>query len=453
MTGNRKKKNQYIATMAFLIITLFFITSCGGQNALERIKKSGKLTVLIRNNAHCYYTYREKPMGFEYDLATAFSDYLGVTLEVLTPSWEGLMESLEAGKGDFIAASFTITPLRKEKVDFSTTYLSIQQQIISHKDNYNFNSLEDIRGKEVHVRRGTSYEKRLYKLNREGFQIKIKLHDDTPTEELISMVHDKKIGLTVADSNVAMLNRRYYPDIKIAYPLGEEQFLGWAVKKGEKALLKKINAFFQKINKDGTFQKIYTRYYAYVDIFDYYDLKKYHQRLDTRLPEYTEVIQKAAKKYGFDWRLIGAMVYQESHFNPDAISFTGVKGIMQLTKDTAKELGVGDRTDPVQSIMGGVKYLRMLYDRYEDVQDPDRLLIALASYNVGRGHILDAQGIAKEKNMNPNSWADLAKILPLLRNPKYYEKTQYGYCRGTEPVRYVKRILSYYDILKQEAIS
>ena len=449
-----KRNTHHFASLGFLIVILFFfIASCGSQNALEKIQKSGKITVVIRNNGHCYYTYRERPMGFEYDLAKAFSDYLGVNLEILTPPWEGLMETLEEGKGDFIAASFTITPSRRKKVDFSKPYLSIQQQIISHNDNHNINSIEDLRGKTVHIRKGTSYEKRLRELNRKGFQIEVKLYDDTPTEELISMVQDKIIDFTIADSNIAMLNRRYYPEIKIAHPLGEEQYLGWAVKKGERALLKKINTFLNKINEDGTFHRIYSKYYANVDIFDYFDVKKFHQRLRTRLPEYKEIIQKAAKKYGFDWRFIGAMIYQESHFDPGAKSYTGVKGIMQLTKDTARELGVRDRTDPEKSITGGVKYLKNLYDKYEDAQGPDRLLIALASYNVGRGHILDAQALAKNQNMDPNRWEDLAKILPMLRNPKYYKNSKYGYCRGTEPVRYVKRILIYYDILKKEAIS
>jgi membrane-bound lytic murein transglycosylase F len=147
------------------------------------------------------------------------------------------------------------------------------------------------------------------------------------------------------------------------------------------------------------------------------------------------------------------MVYQESHFNPRARSFTGVRGMMQLTLDTAKDMGIENRLDPKQSITGGVKYLKRLYERHDDAKDPDRVLITLASYNVGRGHIVDAQKIAKENNLDPNSWHSLQEILPLLRYRKYYKKTKNGYCRGTEPVRYVNRIMTYYEILKREAIS
>ncbi len=267
------------------------------------------------------------------------------------------------------------------------------------------------------------------------------------------MVSEKEIEVTVADSNIALLNRRYYPDVKISFPIEEAQSLGWIVAQNEKDLLREINSFFEKIKEDGTFAKIYEKYYANVDIFDYVDLKKFHSRLKTRLPKYAKLIQETSAKYDFDWRFIAAVIYQESHFNPRAISYTGVRGLMQLTQDTAKEMGVENRCDPEQSIKGGVQYIKKLYDKYEDAKNPDRLLITLASYNVGRGHILDAQEMARRRGFDPNSWSALEQILPLLRYRQYYKKTRYGYCRGTEPVRFVNRILTYYDILKKEGIS
>ncbi|MBW1738822.1 MAG: transporter substrate-binding domain-containing protein, partial [Deltaproteobacteria bacterium] len=377
-------------------------------------------------------------------------------------------------KGDFIAASMTITESRKKLIDFSDEYLSIQQKVILHANNYQIQRIEDLQGKTIHVRLGTSYEERLRQLKYGGMHINIKLHEDTPTEELIRMVAAKEIEITVADSNIAALNRRYYPDVKIAFAIEKPQALGWGVKKRERALLKKIekpqalgwgvkkrerallkkiNKFLQKIKENGTLRKLYETHYAYVEIFDYADLKRYHRRIKTRLPKYEKIIRQAALKYGFDWRLIAAVIYQESHFDPGARSFTGVKGIMQLTRETAKEMGIKDRSDPEQSIMGGVKYIDRLYKGWSDANDPDRLLITIASYNVGRGHILDAREIALEKGLDPNSWSDLKEILPLLRYAKYYKKSRYGYCRGTEPVNYVKRILTYYDILKREAIT
>ena len=407
--------------------------------------------MLTRNNAHCFYDYRGGFEGFEYDLARTFSDSLGVKLKVITPTWEGLFSALENGEGDFIAASMTVTAKRKKVIDFSTKYLTIQQRVIIHKDNHGINKLGDLTGKTIHVRRGTSYEERLHELKAEGLKIHIELHDDIPTEELIRMVAEKEIEITISDSNVALLNRRYYPTVQIAFPIEEEQFLGWGVKKGESRFLAEINEFLENIKRDGTLAKTYEKYYADVEIFDYVDLRKFHKRIETRLPKYREVIQSAADKYNFDWRLIAAVIYQESHFDPEATSYTGVKGIMQLTQTTADEMGIMDRLDPEQSIQGGVKYLKKLHGLYETAKEPDRTLITLASYNVGRGHVLDAQKISEAKDLDPNSWAALEQVLPLLRYPKYYKDTTYGYCRGTEPVRYVNRILTYYDILKRKS--
>ena len=448
-----KRQGWKNVLLILILLSLPILFSCVKKSGLEEIKESGKITVITRNNAHCYYTYRDKPMGFEYDLAKAFSDYLGVSLNVVTSHWEELFDVLNRGGGDFIAASLTNTPSREKLIDFSDECLAIQQQAVIHTSNYNTRKIEDLKGKTIHVRRGTSYEERLNELKNEGLDITIQLHEDTPTEELIRMVAEKEIEVTIADSNVAFLNRRYYPDVKIAFPIEEQQSIAWGVNEGGAGLQRAINEFFKKIKDDGTFAKIYKKYYSNVEIFDYVDLKKYHRRLKTRLPKYKETIKRVAEKHGFDWRLIAATIYQESHFNPRAKSFTGVRGMMQLTLDTAKDMGIENRLDPEQSITGGVKYLKRLYERYDDVEDPDRVLITLASYNVGHGHIVDAQKIAKEKNLDPNSWNSLQEVLPLLRYRKYYKKTKNGYCRGTEPVRYVNRIMNYYEILKREAIS
>jgi membrane-bound lytic murein transglycosylase F len=447
----KKKASHIPAILVFLCFLYMFTPSCVKQDRLEAILQSGEITVLTRNNGHCYYTYREKSMGFEYDLAKAFSEHLGVKLKVKTPALEGLLHDLDRGEGDVVAAGMTVMPSRQEKADFSESYLLVRQQVIRHKENNGVRKIEDLRGKTIHVGRGTSYERRLKALKDKGLDMEIVLHDDVPTEELIRMVAEKGIELTVADSNVAVLNRRYYPEIRMAFVLGEEESLGWAVRKGEKALLHKVNEFFGKIKADGTFENLYNKYYANVEIFDYVDLKKYHERLDERLPKFEATIRKAARKSNFDWRLIAAVVYQESHFDPEATSYTGVQGIMQLTRDTADHIGVGDHRDPEQSIMGGVKYLRKLYKSFREAEDPDRTYIALASYNVGRGHVLDAQKIAVEKGLDPNTWSSLEQVLPLLRYRKYYKNTEYGYCRGTEPVRFVNRIRIYYDILRREA--
>ena len=455
MIRQSKQYRLLIRKKLFLLLLagVLLWCACSKNRTLDRIRKTGTITVITRNNAHCYYTYRDQEMGFEFELAQAFADYLGVRLEVkVCKSWSALLPSLDEERGDFVAASVTIIPPRLELADFSNEYLSVQQMVITHKDNLQINSIDDLAGKTIRVRGQTSYGERLKKLKKNLLDITIQFQHNRSTEEIIEDVAKGKTDVTVADSNVALLNRRYYPDIRIAFPIGEPESLGWAVKKGEGALLDKINTFFDKIKQDGTFDDIYKRYYAYVERFDHLDIKKFQQRIKARLPKYEHIIKTASERYGFDWRLVVALIYQESQFNPLARSFTGVKGLMQLTLPTAQEMGIENRLDPEQSIMGGVRYLHKLHDLYDQAQDLDRLLIALAAYNVGKGHVLDARRLASKMQLDPNKWSSLEKALPLLSNRRYYKNTRYGYCRGSEPVFHVQSILTYFDILKREAI-
>ncbi len=184
--------------------------------------------------------------------------------------------------------------------------------------------------------------------------------------------------------------------------------------------------------------------------FGYADLSAFHRRISTRLSRYSQFIKAAAKKHGFDWHLIVAQIYQESHLNPLAKSSAGAKGLMQILPGTARSLGVNDIYNPVENINAGVRYLKTLYDHYESIEGTDRMLMALAAYNAGRGHVDDARRLAVKKNLDPDSWESLKKTLPLLRYRKYYKKSKYGYCRGTEPIIYTKRIVMYYKILKRQ---
>ncbi len=392
-------------------------------------------------------------MGLEYELAKGFADFLGVELELITPPWQKMVSMLQKNRADIIAANLTITNDRKNNMDFSIGILPIQQFVITNNRNDSIRTEQDLTGTTIHIRKNTSYHERLLELKEQGIGLSLQLYDDLPSEEFIRRVSIDDIPLTISDSHIARLNRRYYPNIQLAFPIEEQQEIGWVVKKGNSELLKKINQYFNQIKENGTFDKLYNKYYGTAEIFDYVDLLKYHDRIDKRLPKYEAKIKAEAAKYGFDWRLIAAMIYQESHFNPHARSYTGVRGLMQLTLVTAREMGVKSRLNPEQSIQGGVKYLNKIYQRFDDVNSADRIKFTLASYNIGYGHIRDAQMLAEQQEMNKNQWNTMVKILPLLRYRKYYKQTRYGYARGTEPVRYVERILSYYEILRRQGIN
>lgn len=448
---NMPIKMTCVRSLARLVITLLFLALAGcpsHDTSLSRILNRGEITLVTDNSAHGYYIYRETPMGFEYDLAKAFADYIGVELNVITPGWDAMFTALKSDKGDFIASSLTRTANREARLDFSREYMAVQQQVVVRKGKAAINAMEDLNGRTIHIRSHTSYHERLRRIEDQGLAVTIKLHENIPTEEFLRQVQTGEIDLTVADSNIIQLNRRYYPDIFPAFAISEKQSLGWAVRTGDQALLEKINEFFDYIKENGTYAKIYNRYYAGTEIFDYVDIKKFHRRLKTRLPRYQDLIVNISEKHNFDWRLIAALIYQESHFDPRAESYSGALGLMQLTRITANEMGVSDRLDPAANIRGGIRYLHTLYQRFDKVPVPERIKFALASYNVGYGHVRDAQKIAQRQNLPPASWKTMETVLPLLRYPKYYQQTKYGYARGTEPIRYVKRIYRYYDILR-----
>ncbi len=453
--GERYLKFFMLVLLPGLIISLS--PSCNSKqlspemSSMEQIKERGRVVMITQNSGSTYYLYREQPMGFEFDLASEFARYLNVDLEVVTPGWIEMFRMLNKGDGDFIAAGVAAIPSREKSVDFSEPYLTVRQEVIVHHDNYSVNDIEDLNGKTVHVIAGTSYQERLAKLLGEGVKMELVLLPDATTDELIRQVADSEIDITVTDSNIALINRMYHPDIRIAFPISPPQSLAWAVRKGNGELLEAIDNFLTQIRIDGTLKKIYDRYHDNRATLDRFDLKVFHSKVETHLPRYQHLIKTASEKHGFDWRFIAAMIYQESHFNPRARSYTGVRGLMQVTQRTAEEMGISNRMDPEQSIRAGVAYLASLYDRFEDVDsDKDRLLLAVASYNVGYGHVRDAQKIAEEHDLDPHSWSSLVETLPLLRMPEFYRETRFGYARGTEPVRYVKNVMAYYEILRKK---
>ena len=418
---------------------------------LQKIKQTGVITVATRNSAHCYYLYRDQPMGFEYELAKAFAEYLGVRLQIkIVDKWSDMVAALSDGSAAFIAASMPITSKRQTQVAFSDGYMEVAQNIITHRKNTGIKEAADLSGKTIDVRKGTVYQQRLVELRKQGINLAIRLHDDLPVEELIQKVADGQIDFTIANSNIISINRRNFPGVVSTGSINDGMQLAWAVYPKSKKLLEQINAFLRMINKSGKFDEIYNKYYGDIDDFDYVDLEAFHRRVKNKLSRYSPFIKAAAKKHGFDWRLIAAQIYQESHLNPWAKSQAGARGLMQILPSTAKDLGIGDLFDPVQNINAGVQHLKDLYDHFDQAHGEDRLLIALAAYNIGQGHINDARDLAKKKGLDPDKWVSLSKTLPLLQYRKYFMNTQYGFCRGTEPIRYIKQILIYYDVLKRQ---
>jgi membrane-bound lytic murein transglycosylase F len=439
--------------LSILGLILLAVVSCQlftPRSELDAIRERGELRVLTRNNATCYYEGPHGLAGFEYELAKAFADYLGVKLKiVVTYNFSEMIPVLLQGEADLIAAGFTITEERKQRLAFGPGYMEVQQQVVGRRGGPKLREVPDLIGQELWVHAGTSYEERLRELEQVYPELSWIPVSGYETEELLEMVWKGIIPLTVSDSNIIDLNRRYYPQLVIHFALEEPEQLGWAVDPQHRELLAAVSDWFSRAQTSSLIHRLKQQYYSHLEIFDYFDLVKYHRRLRHRLPRYRTYFEDAANKYGLDWRLVAAQAYQESHWDPEAESFTGVKGIMMLTEKTAEDLGV-QRLDPRQSIYGGVRYLAELHERVGDrVAEPDRTYMALAAYNVGWGHLEDARKLATSLGRNADTWQGVRATLPLLRQKKYYRDLTHGYARGTEPVRYVDRIKTYYRILFQ----
>lgn len=262
-------------TLLMLWATLLIHTRGLGhvRTTLERVRETKKLRMITAAAQNTYFFYKGKPSGFEYDLAKAFADYLNVDLDVVSPGWSNMFSYLDEDKGDFIAAGLAITKDRLVHTDFSIPYMTVQQRIVHHNLNFGPKDIRDMEFRTFHVRRGTSYQSRLRELKEKGVDFTYILHDNIPTEELISMVHDREIKFTIADSNIALLNRRYFPSIRIGIPIQKKESLAWAIRKNDHAMLQAVNRFLFHANESGILKQLTDKYYDNIRDFDAYELK------------------------------------------------------------------------------------------------------------------------------------------------------------------------------------
>jgi len=424
-------------------------------SVLDEIKKNKILNVVLLNAPSTYYIGPDGAQGFEYDLLHAYAKHLGVKLNITTANT--IKEAIKFSKLPHIhitSASLAKTKERQKSFNFGPSYFEVQEQVICHRGMLiegNFpRDIDDLLGLRITVGEGTSYSETIKSLQKDGYDINATFDSELSTEELLEQVASHEIDCTIADSNIYALNQRYMPQIESAFIISGREQLAWVMAKDSKKLEADMYSWFNSFNQSGKLAQLKDHYYSYVFFYDYYDNTMFYKRVKSRLPKYKKYFKKYGEKYGIPWTLLAAQSYQESHWNPKAKSFTGVRGLMMLTRKTAKLLGVKNRLNPQQSIKGGTRHLnQMLKNVPKNVEGENRLKFALAAYNVGMGHIIDAQRLAIRMGLNENIWSDLKKVLPLLSQKKYYKTLKHGYARGSEPVRYVDSIYDYRDILKK----
>ena len=419
---------------------------------LQPPSETGLLKVATRNGSTTYYVDRhENPVGPEYTLISDYAEARGWEVEwSMLASTSEVLNALEAGTTHLAAAGLTHLPSRDERFTRGPAHTEITEQLVCHRDARPLpRQVDELPGTEIVVTAGSSYVETLNGLKSQYAGIEFTEDDSRTTEVILSAVADQDIGCTVADSNIVQVMRRHFPHLEVAMNLTAGQNLGWYLPSGSELLAADAREWINSVEGDEAMGRMENRYYAYIGDFDFVDLRALNRRIEDRLPEFIDEFREAEAKTGMPADLLAALSYQESHWDPEAKSPTGVRGIMMLTQRTAESLGVNNRLDPDAAIDGGARYLADRHRRLpETIPEPDRTFLALASYNIGRGHLLDARQLARSLNKNPDSWQDMAEVLPLKADKRYYPSTRYGYARGYEPVHYVQRIRNYRDVIR-----
>lgn len=412
----------------------------------------GTLQVVTSQGSTTYYIGRDdNPVGPEAFLIQAFASKNDWQVKwVVKDSTADVLDTLKSSKAHIAAAGLTQTAQRDAQFKPGESYLSVKEQVVCPQKHESFpKKPAGLQNVTLKVAENTSYLNVLNHLKIEFPELTYEEVANTSTEMLLADAAEEGFCV-VADSNIADKSRRLFPELSVAFNLPAKGQLVWYMPEDANELTQKVKQWMT--SKDGrrAIERMVQKHYAYVSAFDFVDLRTLKRNIKKRLPKYKKYFIEAEEDSGIPADLLAAVSYQESHWNPDAVSPTGVKGVMMLTQNTAEALGVSDRSDPEEAIVGGARYLKDLFDRLPDsIPYEDRLYQAMASYNIGRAHLLDIRHFAQTQGKNADSWPVVRKLLPLKSNKNYYPKMKYGYARGNEPVIYVNRIRNYRDVIRQ----
>jgi membrane-bound lytic murein transglycosylase F len=444
----RLKVNYILIGVVALLLALALwpnIAWRGGQGGqLEAIKSRGELRISTLNSPLTYFTTPQGPSGLDYELAKSFANYLGVKLVVIPhQNINDLFDDLDDDNADILAAGLIYNRDRLSRASTGPAYYSVSQQLVYRLGTTRPKTFADIKGK-LAVASGSAHVSTLKQLKQSKYpDLSWEASSDMTSKELLEQVADGKLDYTIGDSVTIALLQRIHPQLAVAFDITDEEPVTWYLKRSDDdSLYAALLDFYSQRVEDGTLARLEEKYLGHVGSFDYVDTKTFLSAIDSVLPTFRSLFEKYASE--IDWKLLAAIAYQESHWNPQATSPTGVRGLMMLTRPTADGLGVTDRLDPEQSIQGGALYLQRLMAKVPDtVPEDERIWFALAAYNMGWGHMLDARKLTKNQQGNPDSWVDVKQRLPMLSQKRYYPSLTYGYARGREAYNYVENIRRY----------
>ncbi len=388
----------------------------------------------------------ETANAFETALAELFAQQLQVRLKTIPLAINEKLPALIAHKAHLATA---VRSTDDYALHFTKSFQSLDELLICQGSTPS--DIDNLAQRKLVVAAGSPQESALREVQREHDQLSWHSQRDTSPVELLEQVADGQLDCTVANEEQLATARNYYPELGNTLDLGSPSNMTWAfASDGDPQLFNEAQLFFTRIKQDGTLRRLIDRYYGYNERLNAVNAEAFINESRTLLPRYRPLFQEAANLTGIDWMLLAALAYQESHWDPEATSYTNVRGMMMLTGETADRMQVENRLDARTSILAGARYLQLLKEQLPlRMNDDDRLWMAMAAYNQGMGHLEDARILARQSGLNPDVWSDVKRMLPLLARPDYYTKTKHGKARGGEAVILVETVRLYRDMLKR----
>ncbi|MBI3222472.1 MAG: membrane-bound lytic murein transglycosylase MltF, partial [Nitrosomonadales bacterium] len=387
---------------------------------------------------------------FERELARLFSEHLHTRIELIPSPPDKVEQALRKNNAHLAAAS-----LRSEtnihSLHFGPSYQTVREQIICNREGKLPKKLSDLDGIRLAVVAGSAQEVALREAREKTPSLRWIAFSQLGFKDLLQRVSEGVLDCAVANELQFADARNYYANLVSTFDIGTPSRLAWAFSvDADPELFNEAQIFFTHLQAEGTLNRLLERYYGHSGRLKSLDATSFITKISEDLPRYRPLFEEAARLTGIDWRLLAALDYQESQWDPLATSYTNVRGMMMLTEDTADRMQVSNRLDARESIIAGAKYLVLLKEQMPDhVPEPDRTWLALAAYNQGYGHLEDASILTQRAGLDPDSWMDVKKWMPLLNQPGYYETLKHGYARGGEAVILVESIRSYYDLLRR----
>ena len=448
--GRRRDIRSRFGVPAIIVLSLMIGTCSRMPGTYEQIRLLGALKVATRNSPLAYYEGASGPEGPEYELAAAFARRLGVRLELkIASSGAAALEEVLRNRAHIAAAGIVVRKPRREKALYGPVYQHIDQHIVYRVQDPLPATPQDLIGKRIVVIRNSTHAASLRRLARKLPRLRWTEAEDADQLELFARVASGAADVTIADSTEFTLGRRFYPELRPAFKLAESESIAWALAPRSTDLLPLVERHFAELKAIGLLAEILTRHERSLARFQRVDAAAFVDAVRERLPLYQPWFEEAGVETGIDWRTLAAIGYQESRWDEDAVSPTGVRGLMMLTAETAQRVNVSDRTDPRSSILGGARYLAIMKKTIpERIPEPDRTWLTLAAYNIGFGHLEDARVLAEATGRDPDNWEVVRTTLPLLAQERWFTRTRRGYARGWEPVGFVRNVQTYLQILE-----